>query len=455
MSARRRSTRTLPTLVSDSALMLTTTTAMAIAGSVFWLIAARVAPTEAVGVAASLISGVVVLSLLSQLGLNVTLVRVLPVSTRPRTDIGWAVGGTATLGFTLGVLYALLVPMISHELEVVRGSLWHVLAFGALVAGTAANVTADAAFLSLRKLKISLLVNGGLMSVLKCGLPLVLASVGPFGLLSSVGLASSMAALTSVALLMLSVGRPTPAADHQRRRPSPELINSFRFAGAGYVASLIDLVPLLLLPLIVISTLGSATAGIYLLAFQIVSLLNAGVFAVGGSMYAAGARDPHLITPTLRRSAVLMGGAITAGALLLILLAPHLLTIFGSAYSEEGTAPLRVLALGSLALAAQYWAVVFHRLHRNLKAMVAIPTATTVAIITLAIAWAPHGPASVAAAWGTGYVIGAIVGLGLALRHATQSPPPRRVRRDGGRHRRTKEDPLQFHPSVRKVTFKV
>lgn len=442
----------IPALVGDSALMLTTTAAMAIAGSVFWLIAARIEPTESVGVAASLISGVVVLSLLAQLGLNVTLVKVLPVSTRPRADIAWAITGTATLGFTFGMLYAVIVPNISQELEVVGRSPGHMLAFGALVGGTAANVTADAAFLALRKLKFSLAINGGLMSLLKCGLPLALAGLGPFGLLLSVGLASMMAAATASAVLMLSV-QPSPLPE-QPRRPSPQLLASFRFAGAGYAASLIDLMPLLLLPLIVISALGSETAGIYLLAFQVVSLLNAAVFAVGGSMFASASRHPDQISQTLRRSAMLMAGAIVTGALILVVLAPHLLGIFGSAYAEGGTAALRVLALGSLALGAQYWSVIFHRLHRNLRAMIAVPSATALATLALALTWAPHGATSVAAAWGAGYFIGAMVGLGLAKRHVLTPRSMPLPRSGAGRHRRGR-DPVDDLSQNRKLTVTV
>ncbi|MGL5810691.1 MAG: lipopolysaccharide biosynthesis protein [Nocardioides sp.] len=413
-------------LLGDSAWLLAITIAMAAAGSAFWLIAARMHSTDTVGIAASLIAGIVVISLLAQLGLNVTLIRVLPASTAPRTDILYSCAIAGTAGALLGTGYALIVPSFSPDLAVVRESAWHVAGFAVFAGGTAVNVTTDAAFLATGRVRRNFVVNGVLMGLCKCGLPWVLIGAGSFGLVAAVGLSSVIAAAASLVLVLRGLPRSSSS------RPSVSLRNAARFAGAGYAGSVLDLAPILLLPLILVSQLGPASAGVYAVAFQIVSLLNAGVYAIGGSAYAAGTRDAAGATPLMRRAAALLTAAIGIGSTGLAGVAPWLLGIFGEDYAAYGTDALRLLALGSLALAAQYWTVVAQRLHRRLWAMVALPAITSGVVVSAAVAWVGDGIAGVALAWGVGHLCGALVGLVVVVvsrepaieTHQDQAPIP-------------------------------
>lgn len=271
-------------LMQDSSLIVLTTALMSAAGGLFWVVAARLQTPEAVGVAGTLVSALVVLSISAQLGMKDTLIRSLPESDDPGGDVLTAAVTTGVIGTVLGLLYVLVVPFFSAELAILHQRPDHAVLFALLAGGTAANVTTDAAFLALRKVGWNLLINGVLMSLPKLALPFLLVTWADFGLVTSVGIASVIAAVTSLAVLLRATGRP------RRWGPSAALRRSVRFALASYVASLCDLAPVMLVPILVLNAVGSAQAGVYFVGFQILLLLNAGTYAVGGSMFAHGAR---------------------------------------------------------------------------------------------------------------------------------------------------------------------
>jgi O-antigen/teichoic acid export membrane protein len=74
-------------LLVNSTLLFATTMLMAGGGAAFWVVAARLQSAEVVGLAGSLVSAADALALFAQLGLNIALVRTLPISQRRAADV--------------------------------------------------------------------------------------------------------------------------------------------------------------------------------------------------------------------------------------------------------------------------------------------------------------------------------------------------------------------------------
>lgn len=398
-----------PELV-DSTLILATSVLMAAAGAGFWLIGARLHDAAAVGIAGSLVSATVVISFAAQLGLNVTLVDTMPTSARRAADFVTTTLITGSTGFVLGLGYALVAPLVVPQLEVLRASPVHALSFAALCAGTAVNVTTDSAFLALRMLGANLGVNGVLMGVVKCGLPFALIGLGAFGLYAAVGVASLVAAVASCVLVLRALPRPWLAA------PSEGLRRSVRYSLSGYAVGLVDLAPVLVLPLIILGALGAEANAVYFVGFQIVTLLNSVAFAVGSSTFAAGAREPHRAWEIAVRAARLMAVGMVLGAAALLVLAELLLAVFGEVYADHGVITLRWFAVGALAVAAAHWAVIVLRLRRALVATVVVAGTCAGVTVVLAALWAERGTSWVALGWAIGHLVGALLGLALVRR---------------------------------------
>lgn len=406
-------------LLSNAGLMLATTLLMAGAGAVFWVLAARLATPHEVGLAGSLVAAGDSLALFAQVGLNIAVLRTMPRSSRPASDTlvaGLVVVGT---GLVLGLGYALLLPWTSPRLADVVHSPWLVAGFAVLVAATALNVLTDSVFLGIDRVRDYLLLNGILMGVLKCLLPLLLVGAGAFGLYGSVAGAIGCCALASVLVILRRVpGRAT-------LRPSPQLRASRGFAAAGYVTYVLTVLPLLVFPLLVVNASGPSVGGAYVIGFQVVTLVHAIVLALANAAYADAERAISRRHAVVRRGGLVVLAAGGAGAAAMILMAPYLLRVFGSQYADTGTATLRMLSVAVVCAAFNYWGVMRLRLAANLAAMILVQLVSTAVMLGFAVALADRGPVWVAAAWGIGHAVGGVLGFlvtATAARFADDAP---------------------------------
>ena len=96
------------------------------------------------------------------------------------------------------------------------------------------------------------------------------------------------------------------------------------------------MLPLLVFPLLVINALGSADGAVYFISFQIVTLLNAVILAVANSMYAESERATSGRRHLVRSGGLTLIVCSAAGAVVMFVLAPYFLQIFGAHYVERG-----------------------------------------------------------------------------------------------------------------------
>jgi O-antigen/teichoic acid export membrane protein len=196
------------------------------------------------------------------------------------------------------------------------------------------------------------------------------------------------------------------------RRPTPsvELLANRGFAAAGYATYVLTVLPLLVFPLLVVNALGPAEAGSYFISFQVAMLLNAVILAVANATYAETERAVTGRHAVVRRGGLLLLGVAVAGSLVMLVMAPYLLAIFGSHYVDEGTTTLRVLALAAVGAAFNYWGMLRLRLAANLVAMISVQLVGTVVMLVLAVSFVDRGAIWVAAAWGVGHAVAGLLG---------------------------------------------
>lgn len=388
-----------------SVLMLATTLLMAGGGALFWVIAARLASPTQVGLAGSLVAAGDALALFAQLGLNIGIVRTMPISRDKAGDVTTACALVFAAALLLALGYCLLLPVTAPRLLDVLGSPIAIGLYCLMVAGTALNVFTDSVFLAVNKVWTYLKLNGVLMVVTKLALPFVLVGAGAFGLYSASGAAYLLCAVVSV----FAVFRGLPG--RRRLRPSPELWEARHFTGAGYAAYVLHVVPQMVLPLIVVNFLGAGSTAIFFISFQIVTLQNALNLAVGNAAYADAERAETGRHRIVRRTGTMVVLYAAAGSLVVLVAAPLVLHIFGGAYADNGAWTLRILSFSAIATAFNYWGAFRLRLSRHLPSMVGVQLASTVAIIGFALLAAPYGTAWVAAAWGAGHAVGAALGF--------------------------------------------
>lgn len=400
-------------LLRNSFFILLSTVTTGAVGFLFWTVVARSFSADDVGLGSTLVTASSLIAYSSLLGFNQTFVRSLPGSDHRDALINTGLLMVLGAGIVLAVAYILVVPVFVTELEDVRSRPLYALGFVLLSAFTAANLATDAVFLAYRSALYNFVIDGLVQGAAKLALPLALVSLGAYGIFLASGAAAVVAVAVSIALLVRRFGyRP-------RWQISRIVVRrEVGFSAATYSAHLLDMAPVLLVPIIVITTRGPADAAYFFIAFQIANMLYAVTYAVSQSMFVEGSYDRQGLRRLARRSLVLQAKVVPAGSVGLALLAPLILGIVGADYRGNGTAALIVLALSAPVVAVNTWTVSLLKLTGQLRVLIIASVIHAGVICGLAALWSGRGLMWVALAWLVGNLMSGVVACAaLVLRH--------------------------------------
>ncbi len=423
-------------LVSNSVYLMLNSGLQAAAGFVFWIISARLFSVADVGLATALFSVLGVTSFAALLGLNSTVVRYLPQSSKPNVLMTASMVIVAGFGALLTLGYLAVLPVVSPKLTFVVHDA--AMAAGVVVLGGIfgpLNLITDSIFIGLRQAKFNALVDGGVGGIVKIGAAVAVAGAGAYGLFVASAIGYAAAAVASL-LLLVTVNHFRPSLRGSRAVLRPLR----RFSGANYLGNLLTLLPTFVIPLIVLDRVGVHEAAYYYIAYLLVSLLFAGVFAVEQAFLSEGSHEDQELRVVMRRSWRLLALFCIPATVILMLAARWLLLLFGHNYSEHGTDVLIVMATAVIPFAAFNWLLTVLRLVGRLRAIVA--GNVVYALVTCALAWvlAPRGLTILSVAWP----------VGLTVASATVAVPVWRW----ARHPSPTLDPASVHTPEHRVARK-
>ncbi len=322
-------------LLYNSFYLALTTATMGVLGFLFWLLNARLFSASEIGKATLLISATSLISYLSLLGFNNTFIRFLPTAEDPAGHINTGLVLCFGTAIVLGSVYVLGLPLFAPELRFIRDSPWYALGFVLLTACSAVNLLTDSVFIAYRQARYNFIVDGLIQSGSKLSLPLLLVGLGTFGIFASAGIASALAVLFSL-FFMKRIFDYRPAWEVKLHT----VRSAITFSAASYLSNLLNLLPLLVLPVIVLDSLGAAAAGYYFLAFQMANLLFSVGYAVTESLLAEGSQAESDLTKLAKHSATVLIILVPTGGLVLAVSSHWLLLLFGRGYSQHASTAL-------------------------------------------------------------------------------------------------------------------
>jgi O-antigen/teichoic acid export membrane protein len=193
----------------------------------------------------------------------------------------------------------------------------------------------------------------------------------------------------------------------------------FRFGSANYLANLLTMIPILVLPIIVVRDEGAAAGGYFYLAMQVANLLFNASLAACQSLFAEGSNQAGTLRHLGARSARIQGYLLVPLAGVMALAAHWVLIIFGRSYATHATLALVVLAASTPAVILNYWTSALLRIRHQLAVLVASNVVLAATTCGLAAWWVGRGITWVALAWLIGNLASGVVG-GIPLLR----PPP-------------------------------
>jgi O-antigen/teichoic acid export membrane protein len=391
-------------LLRNSLFVFLATSAMAVLGFAFFIAAARLYSPNEVGEGTSFISGTGLISYFALLGLNVTIVRFLPFSTRPSDDINTSLLLVFLAGLVLSTGYLVLLPVVAPNVASLQGSPVKSAAFILLSAMVAVNVFADSVFVAYRSTAYSFVVSGVVQGSTKIVLLVVLVGVGSFGLPVSTGAAASVAASINVTILIRRFGlrlRPWISRAVMRR--------IFGFSSAHYLANLCNIVPPLVLPVVVVQQLGQEAGGYFYVTFMISNLLYGVAYAICQSLFAEASHGEESIGRLARKAAIALAATTLPASALIISARTLLLSSFGGVYAERAADTLVVLAAAAPVVALYVLATSLMRVMTAPYLLIVVNFVFAAGILGMAITWSGHGLVGISMGWLLGHAGGAVL----------------------------------------------
>ncbi|AII05285.1 O-antigen/teichoic acid export membrane protein [Rhodococcus wratislaviensis] len=323
--------------INSMALMLSSVVT-GVLGLAFWGAAARLFPADQVGVASALISTAIMLSTLSNLSLGSMFERFLPVAGHragPLLVKGFA--AVATLAFVSAVGLIVLGPrdtLFENNLEIAIYPVFVVvLALFALQDQTVSG-------LGVARWAASKNVFHALAKLL--AVVVLAASGSALAIVASWGVTAAIA----VVVVLTSMGLRIRSDPRYRQVPSlPSNKELGVYFGSSYGISALGAIAPLVVPLIVVTRVGTAANAYFAVTWSIVSALYIMVNLMVGPFVAEAAAHPDKIVSLSRRFVRTIAVVAVVGGFGLAFVAPLALGFIGDEYRAEGTPLLHLAAV--------------------------------------------------------------------------------------------------------------
>lgn len=331
-------------LFRNSVYLMLSTGVMAVFGFIFWIITTHYYNSEEIGFATALISITVLISTLSLLGFNSSLIRYLVKSEHPNRMINTAMAAVSLSTAVISVIYLLGIDYFAPAYHVLGENPLYASLFVLFMVAVSLNTLTDSVFVAHRLSKYNLIVYT-FFGLTKISLPLLLISLGSYGIFFSYTGAIIVALFLSVYFMMRHFAyRPELLID------GPSARQMLHFSLSNYAVGFISGVPALLSPVLIVNELGAKASAYFYMASTIAALLYIIPNAIAQSLFAEGSFSEQEFASFVKRAVRLIAVFLLPAILVVLVFGNYLLLVFGAEYSQNSFYLLQIMALSSVFL---------------------------------------------------------------------------------------------------------
>lgn len=368
--------------------LLSNTGVTGILGFGYWLIAARLFSTYAVGAAGALVAATTLFSGLGQMNLSGMLMRFLPQAggkSRRLVLAAYVFAASASALLALISLTAIRIfasPGSPLRLDPVQSAV-----FVLAVAATAIFTIEDNVLVALRR-AVWVPVENGSFGIAKIAILFALAPVGTaFALFSAWMIPLTLTIPVISAVLFFRFLPPASRPRHTTRLGRQARSAIIRFAVGDATGGLFTQAWTYLLPVLIIALLGASVNALFYISFLFSSTIDQVAANYASPLTVEGAHAPDKIASLIRLALRRIFTIILPTVAVLLVISPWLLRAFGDKYvSAVPLLDLLLVACLPKALATVYYAYcrVQRRTHVSAVMQACVCVATLAAVATLA-----------------------------------------------------------------------
>jgi O-antigen/teichoic acid export membrane protein len=336
-------------------------------GFSYWIIAARLFSTYAVGVAGALVAATTLFSGLGQLNLSGMLMRFLPkAAEKSRRLVSISYVFAASVSALLASVSLIVIRLVAAPSSSLRLDAFQSAVFVLAVAATAIFTIQDNVLVGLRQ-AVWVPVENGVFGITKIAALFILASVGTaFALFGAwmIPLVLTIPVISAVLFLKFLSPAPGPGRTAQFGRQARwDLI---RFAAFDATGGLFTQTWTYLLPVLIAASLGARINALFFTSFLFSSTIDQVAANYASPLTVEGAHAPDEIPALIRSALRHIFGIILPAVAVLIVVCPWLLRAFGEKYvSAVPVLDLLLMACLPKAVATVYYA--YCRIQRNTR----------------------------------------------------------------------------------------
>lgn len=325
-------------LVRNSIFIMATNVVTALFGYIFWLVAAHTYSTYDVGLGSALISVMALASTLALLGMDATLVQVLP---HRKSGYAWSLVLNAGLamgalaGLLAGSILVLVLPLFAPAFAIVEHQFSYTLAIMIGVPLLTVSFLLDQAFIAERAAHNKLIrqLTAAVLKIPLLVLPIVfMIRIGALGVLLP-GVLAMAVILIGGMMLILRLGRGYCLATRGILDEVHSMLSSL--AGNQFI-NLGGILPYYLLPVFVATRLSPGDNAYYYMTLRLAEFFTMGSYAVSMSLFAEGSHAADDLPRKVRSSILFIGMIIGPGMLFCLLAGRYILLLFGPDYAQHG-----------------------------------------------------------------------------------------------------------------------
>ncbi len=350
-------------------------------GFIFLMVVAKFYDAAELGLAVALISSAGIVTSISRLGLDVSIVRYLSKEKDKKGLINTCLTIVGIASFVIAIVFLLGLDLWGRKLDFVKGSWLYICAFVVFTTIFGLLPIVNNVFVAMRDTKYALIQNT-IFAGLKIPLPIVLAPIfATFGIFGAWGLSLTAAILIGLFFFMRrAVPGYVPYPEFKKEKAK----EIFHFSAGNYVVNLFAGAPTFVLPLIILHFLAPEENAYYYVSFAIASLLFVIPGAFSMSLFAEGSFKEEKFFHNLKRAMMHTYIFLLPAIIAVALLGKWVLLIFGAEYSKSGYLLLMLLAGSGIFVGLNSFYGTYLRIRLRIREMVVVYVLLALGILGVA-----------------------------------------------------------------------
>ncbi|MDD5086603.1 MAG: oligosaccharide flippase family protein [Candidatus Nanoarchaeia archaeon] len=307
-------------------------------GFLFWTVVARLYSTTQVGLASTLISSLELISMLSLMGFNISLVRYISKSDEKSDMISSCLMLSGVIALIISLVYILLIDFFSPSLAFLKDVRIYSVLFVIFVVSYVFFTHIESVFIGLRKSKLVLIKNT-IFSVFKIVFSFLLVFLGAYGIFSSMALSALIAFILILFFLKIKI---------RLIIKKQIIIKMLSFSLSNYIANSFRYAPAFILPIIITNTINPETTAYFYIAMMISNILFIVPVSISNSLLAEGSHDINNLKENVKKSLKFSYMVLIPGFIFVLIFGSYLLMFFGQSYSENASLLLKMLSFSPI-----------------------------------------------------------------------------------------------------------